>query len=76
MDFNEFTCSATHGAVIHALAQLKSHYPSVDLQQVATGYAQGTNADKITKLEDDAKEPTKRLAKAVELFGEWESYAW
>ena len=65
----------THGAVIHALAQLKSHYPSVDLQQVATGYAQGTNADKITKLEDDVEEPTKWLAEDVELFGEWESSA-
>ena len=42
MDFKEFAHSATHGAVVHALAQLKSHYPSVDLQRVATGYAQGS----------------------------------
>jgi len=38
-----------------------------------TGYAQGTNEDKITKLEDDIEEPAKRLAEDVELFGEWES---
>ena len=75
MDFKEFVRSTTHGAVIHVLTQLKSHYPSVDLQQVATGYAQGTNADKITKLEDDVEEPTKWLAEDVELFGEWESSA-
>ena len=43
---------------------------------MATGYAQGTNADKITKLEDDIEEPAKRLVKDVELFGEWESSAW
>ena len=43
-DFKEFTRSTTHGAIIHALAQLWSHYPSVDLQHVATGYAQGMDA--------------------------------
>ena len=64
-----------HGAVIHALTQLKSHYPLVDLQWVATGYVQGTNVDKITMLENDAEEPTKRLAEDVELFGEWERSA-
>jgi len=42
---------------------------------VATGYAQGTNADKITMLENDIEELAKRLAKDVELFGEWESSA-
>ena len=42
---------------------------------MATGYAQGTNTDKITKLEDDTEVPTKRLAEDVELFGEWESSA-
>ena len=75
IDFKEFVHSTTHGAIIHALAQLKSHYPLVDLQRVVTGYAQGTNADKITKLEDDVEEPTKRLAEDVKLFGEWESSA-
>jgi len=40
-----------------------------------TGYAQGTNEDKITKLEDDVEEMAKRLAEDVDLFGEWESSA-
>ena len=75
MDFKEFMCSVTHGAIVHALTQLKSHYPLMDLQRVATGYAQGTNVDKITNLEDDIEEPAKRLAEDVELFGEWESSA-
>ena len=69
-DFKEFAHSATHGAVVHVLAQLKSHYPSVDLQRVATGYALGTNEDKIAKFEDNMEEPTKRLAEDVELFSE------
>ena len=74
-NIKEFTRSATHGAIIHVLVQLRSHYPSVDLQRVVTGYAQGTIAEKIARLEDDAKEPAKRLAKDVELFVEGESSA-
>ena len=42
---------------------------------MATRYAQGTNADKITKLEDDVEELAKRLAKDVELFVKGESSA-
>jgi len=51
-NFKEFTRSATHGAVIHALAQLWSHYPLVDVQRVVTGYAHGIDATKITRLEN------------------------
>ena len=47
----------------------------VDLQWVATGYAQGTNAEKIARLEDDAEEPEKRLAEDVEMFVDRESNA-
>ena len=75
MDFKEFARSIAHGAVIHVLTQLRSHYPSVDLQWVAIEYVQGTNAEEIARLEDDAEEPAKRLAKDVELFGEGESSA-
>ena len=38
VDFKEFAHGAAHGAIVHALAQLRSHYPSVDLRRVATGY--------------------------------------
>ena len=42
---------------------------------MAIGYAQGTNAEKIARLEDEAEEPAKRLAEDVELFVEGESCA-
>ena len=67
-DFKEFTCSAAHGVIVHTLAMLRSHYPSIDLERVVTGYARGTNAAKIAKLEDEAKEPGKKLASDVNLF--------
>ena len=70
VDFKEFTCSAAHGAIVHALAMLRSHYPSVDLEQVVTSYARGTDAAKIAKLENEAEEPGKKLASDIDLFGE------
>ena len=42
---------------------------------MATEYVQGMNVDKITQLEDNIEEPTKRLVEDVKLFGEWESSA-
>ena len=62
MDFKEFPRSAAHGSVIHALAQLRSHYLVVDLQRVVIGYARRTDEMKIARLEDEVEEPTKRLA--------------
>ena len=75
MDFKEFMHSAAYGTVVHVLTQLRSHYPSVDLQWVVTGYAQGTIVEKIARLEEDAKEPAKRLDEGVELFVDGESSA-
>ena len=68
-DFKEFTHSAVHGAVVHVLAMLRSHYPLVDLERVVTGYARVTDAAKITKLEEEAEEPGKKLASDVNLLG-------
>ena len=74
-NFKQFMHSAAHGAIVHALTQLQSHYPSVDLQRLVTGYARGSDANKIARLEDEVEESTKRLAKDVELFGEGGSSA-
>ena len=75
VDFKEFTHNTAHRSIVHVLAQLRSHYPSMDLQMVVTGYAQGMDAEKIARLKDKAEEPAKRLAKDVELFVEGESSA-
>ena len=40
---------------------------------MATEYVQGMNAEKIARLEDEVKEPAKRLSKDVDLFVEGES---
>ena len=38
-DFKAFSHSATHSIVVHALAVLRSHYPSVKPEMIMTGYA-------------------------------------
>ena len=42
---------------------------------MVTGYARVTDATKIARLEDEAKEPAKGLARDVGLFGERRSGA-
>ena len=67
--------SATHGAIILALAVLWSHYPSVKPKLIMTSFARGTDAQKTAKLEDEAKEATTRLAEDVDLFSEGQGNA-
>ena len=69
-DFKKFTRSAAHGAVIHALVVLRLHYPSIKPEVIMTSLAQGTDAQKTAKLEDEVKEAAARLARDVDLFGE------
>jgi hypothetical protein len=69
-DFKEFTRSAAHGVVVHALMVLRSHYPSVKPEVIMTSYARGTDAQKTAKLEDEVDEAAVRLAGDVDLFGE------
>ena len=63
----------SHGPCTHVAAVTLPF--SGPIKQVASGYAQGTNAEKIARLEDDVKEPAKRLAKDIELFDEGGSSA-
>lgn len=39
--FKEFTRSAASSAVVHALSVIRSHYPSVSLGVIDTGFAEG-----------------------------------
>ena len=54
----------------HALAVVRSHYPSINLQAIGAGFTRGTGATKQQQLEDEVEDATKRLAGDVDLFGE------
>ena len=76
MDFKEFIHNTAHGAIIHVLTVLQSHYPLVKPEVIMTGFAQGTNTQKVTKLEDEAEEVAAKLARDIDLFGEGQGNVW
>ena len=69
-DFKEFTHSAAHSAIVHALVLLQPHYPLVRPELIMTGYARETSVAKITKLEDEVEDVAGKLTEDVNLFGE------
>ena len=54
----------------HALAVVRSHYPTVDLQLVGGGFADGLSDAEILQLEDEVEDAAKMLVGDIDLFGE------
>ena len=55
---------------MHALAVVRSHYPSINLRVIGARFARGTGAMKQEQLKDEVEDAAKRLAGDVDLFGE------
>ena len=58
-------CIATH-----VLAVVRSHYPSIDLQSVRGGFAEGLSDAETQQLEDEVEDIAKTLAGDIDLFSE------
>ena len=69
-NFKSFNRDATITAVTHALAVVRSHYPTIDLQAIGAGFARGMGAMEHQQLEDEVEDAAKKLAGDVDLFGE------
>ena len=54
----------------HVLAVVRSHYPSIDLQSVRGGFAEGLSDAETQQLEDEVEDAAKTLAGDIDLFGE------
>ena len=54
----------------HALAVVRSHYPTINLQAIGAGFARGTGATKQEQLKDEVEDAVKKLAGDIDLFGE------
>ena len=54
----------------HALAVVRSHYPTIDLQAIGARFTRGTGVTKQQQLEDEVEDVAKKLADDVDLFGE------
>jgi len=71
-NFKSFNRDATISAMTHALAVVRSHYPTIDLRAIGARFARGTGAMKQQELEDEVEDTVKKLADDIDLFGEME----
>ena len=68
--FKSFNRDAVVTAATHALAVVRSHYPSTDLEAIGGGYTEGLSEAKTQRLEDEVEDVAKKLADNIDLFGE------
>ena len=54
----------------HALAVVRSHYPTIDLQEIGARFTRGMGATKQQQLENEVEDMAKKLASDVDLFSE------
>ena len=69
-NFKSFNCNANVSAMTHALAVVRSHYPTIDLQAIGAGFARGMGATEHQDLEDKVEDAAKKLVDDIVLFGE------
>ena len=54
----------------HVLMVVWSHYPSIDLQSIRGGFAEGLSDAETQQLEDEVEDVAKTLADDIDLLGE------
>ena len=54
----------------HVLTVVRSHYPSIDLQSIGGGFAEGLSDAETRQLEDEVEDAAKTLAGDIDLFSE------
>ena len=57
-------------ATTHALAVVRSHYPTADIQSIGGGFAEGLSDAETQQLEDEVEDAAKMLVDDIDLFGE------
>ena len=71
-NFKNFNRDAVMIAATHALAVVRSHYPTVDIQSIGGGFADGLSDAETHQLGDDVEDAAKMLVGDIDLFGETE----
>ena len=70
--FKTFNRDAVVSVATHALAVVRSHYPSTDLQAIEEGFTEGLGEAETKHLEDEVENAAKKLAGIIDLFGDTE----
>ena len=69
-NFKSFNRDAIVTPATHALVVVRSHYPTIDLQSIGGGFAEGLSDADTQQLEDEVEDAAKKLAGDIDLFGE------
>ena len=69
-NFMTFNRDSITTVTTHVLAVVRSHYPTIDLQSIGGGFAEGLSDAETQKLEDEVEDAAKNLADDIDLFGE------
>ena len=72
-NFKNLNRDAVLTAATHALAVVRSHYPSIDIQSIGGGFTDGLSDTQTQQLEDDVEDAAKMLVGDIDLFGETEA---
>ena len=67
--WESFNRDAVVTAITHALAVVRSHYQSVDLQAIGARFAEGMGEAETQQLEDEVEDMEKKLADDIDMFG-------
>ncbi|XP_066311058.1 uncharacterized protein [Miscanthus floridulus] len=69
-NFKTFNRDAITTVATHVLAVVWSHYPTINLQSIEGGFAEGLSNVETQQLEDEVEDAAKMLASDIDLFGE------
>ena len=69
-NFKSFNRDAIMSIATHVLAVVRSHYPTLDLQSIGGGFAEGLSDAETQQMEDEVEHVAKNLADDKDLFGE------
>ena len=69
-NFKTFNRDAITIVATHVLAVVRSHYPTINLQSIGGGFAEGLSDVETQQLEDEVEDAVKMLASDIDLFGE------
>ena len=73
-NFKIFNRGAIVSVATHVLVVVRSHYPTIDLQSIGGGFAEGLSDAETQQLEDEVKDAAKTLARDIDLFGETDGH--
>ena len=71
-NFKNFNRDVVMTAATHALAVVRSHYPTVDIQSIGGRFTDGLSDAETQQLEGDVEDVAKMLVGDIDLFGETE----